>query len=170
MIMDHEICFLNGDLNYRIDHRRDAVIQTITAGDHESLLHHDQLLKEMAQNPGFRLCTFQEAPITFAPTYKYDPLTSNYDSSEKKRIPAWCDRILYNSRDPTRVQSLNYRRYEVNVSDHRPVSAGFRITVKRINHEARKSVKDSVEGEWQIEKHGMLSRSRSWFHELAFLV
>lgn len=161
---------LNGDLNYRIDHRRETVIQTIQSGEFENLLQHDQLLKEIAQNPGFRLCTFQEAPIRFAPTYKYDPFTSNYDSSEKKRIPAWCDRILYKCRDPTRVQSLSYRRYEVNVSDHRPVSAGFRINVKKINHEARTKVKRSVEEEWQLEEHRLLLEARSWFKELGLLV
>ena len=123
----------------------------------------------MATNPGFRLHTFQEAPITFAPTYKYDPFSSIYDSSEKRRIPAWCDRILYKCRDSTRVQSMNYRRYEVNVSDHRPVSAGFRITVKRINHEARKLVKDAVEGEWQLEEHKLLLQTRTWFIEMALL-
>jgi hypothetical protein len=160
---------LNGDLNYRIDYRREAVIQSISNGDHANLLQHDQLLKEIAQNPGFRLCSFHEAPITFAPTYKYDPFTSNYDSSEKKRIPAWCDRILYKCRDPTRVQALNYQRYEVNVSDHRPVSAGFRVTVKRIDHEARNKVKLTMEDEWQLEEHLLLSKSRDWFRELGLL-
>lgn len=146
------------------------MIQSITTGDYESLLQHDQLLKEIAQNPGFRLCTFQEAPITFAPTYKYDPYTSNYDSSEKKRIPAWCDRILYKARDPSRVESLSYRRYEVNVSDHKPVSAGFRINVKKIDHDARKIVKEGISEEWLVEEQRLLLRARDWFREVNILV
>lgn len=32
---------------------------------------------------------YQEASLTFRPTYKYDLGTSNYDTSEKMRIPAW---------------------------------------------------------------------------------
>ena len=33
---------------------------------------------------------WNEAPISFAPTYKYDYGTDIYDSSEKARIPAYC--------------------------------------------------------------------------------
>ncbi|THG99615.1 hypothetical protein EW145_g7230, partial [Phellinidium pouzarii] len=88
MVLDHEIVFLNGDLNYRIDQRRDATVAAIAAGQLEMLLAHDQLLKEMRLNRGFRLRTFIEAPIAFAPTYKYDRRSTQYDSSEKRRAPA----------------------------------------------------------------------------------
>ncbi|OAV93133.1 hypothetical protein PTTG_02032, partial [Puccinia triticina 1-1 BBBD Race 1] len=98
-IADHEICFLQGDLNYRIDADRDTVIRAIAAGHHRQLLAFDQLLLEKSRNPLFRLRAFNEPPIRFHPTYKYDPGTHMYDSSEKARVPAWCDRILY--RTPT---------------------------------------------------------------------
>lgn len=32
---------------------------------------------------------FEEGPILFRPTYRYDVGTDDYDTSEKMRIPAW---------------------------------------------------------------------------------
>ncbi|KAI9747963.1 MAG: hypothetical protein M1815_003720 [Lichina confinis] len=136
MILDHEICILNGDLNYRIDTMgRDTVINAIRANNLAKPLERDQLLLARRRNPGFRLRTFNEAPITFAPTYKYDVGTDTYDTSEKKRAPAWCDRLLYRGFD--RIEQLHYRRHEVRVSDHRPVSGRFRIQVKKISPKQR---------------------------------
>jgi hypothetical protein len=54
------LIFLSGDLNYRIDQRRENVIASIEAGDLEYLLEHDQLRKEMKNNPSFRLRAFKE--------------------------------------------------------------------------------------------------------------
>ncbi|KAJ1328886.1 inositol polyphosphate 5-phosphatase INPP5B/F [Microdochium nivale] len=64
----------------------------------DSLLPHDQLFRTIkdrkALHEGWR-----EGPITFLPTYKYDVgTTGHFDSSEKKRAPSWCDRILYRTR------------------------------------------------------------------------
>jgi len=65
MVLDHDLCFLQGDLNYRIDLRRENVISSLRAGERAYLLEHDQLLKEMRTNSSFRLRTFNEAPIAF---------------------------------------------------------------------------------------------------------
>jgi hypothetical protein len=88
-IGDHETIFLSGDLNYRIDQRRDNVIPRVEAGDFAYLLEFDQLRKEMKNNSMFRLRAFKEAPIHFAPTYKYTPNSKEYDQSQKQRTPAW---------------------------------------------------------------------------------
>src|SRR5579871_6297672 len=67
MILDHEICILSGDLNYRIDTMsRDAVINALKSGKLDRLLERDQLLASKRKRPGFRLRAFHEMPITFA--------------------------------------------------------------------------------------------------------
>ncbi|KKY28402.1 putative inositol polyphosphate [Phaeomoniella chlamydospora] len=140
-ILDHEICVLNGDLNYRIDAMpRNTVIEYIKRNDLGKLLERDQIMVSRRRVSGFRLSPFVEAPITFAPTYKYDVGTDNYDTSEKKRSPAWCDRLLY--RGPGRIKQLEYRRHEVRISDHRPVSGAFRMRVKTIDPRQRSAVLD----------------------------
>ncbi|KAF8994324.1 hypothetical protein BDQ17DRAFT_1099560 [Cyathus striatus] len=88
-----EIVFFHGDMNYRIEARRDAIIAAVRAGDYASLIPHDQLVRELKYNRAFRLRGFSEDPLTFAPTYKYDPRSNEYDTSEKHRSPAWCDRF-----------------------------------------------------------------------------
>lgn len=69
-VFDHELCVLSGDLNYRIDAHRDAVVAAVTGGTYETMLPCDQLNKNLATNQTFRLKSFKEPPITFAPTYK----------------------------------------------------------------------------------------------------
>lgn len=159
MIMDHEVCILNGDLNYRIDAiPRNVIIDAVRQNNLPKLLERDQLLASRRKNPGFRLRSFIEAPITFAPTYKYDVGTDEYDSSEKKRSPAWCDRVLY--RGLGRVKQLEYRRHEVRASDHRPVSATFKVRVKTVLPQERAATWETCQQEFQDEKRRLASEAR----------
>ncbi|KAH7135435.1 Endonuclease/exonuclease/phosphatase [Dendryphion nanum] len=152
MILDHEICILNGDLNYRIDAMpRNTVIDAVKQGNLAKLLDRDQLLLSRKRNPGFRLRAFNEAPINFAPTYKYDVGTDTYDTSDKKRSPAWCDRLLYRGRG--RIKQTEYRRHDgIRVSDHRPVSGKFKIRVKTIVTKKQMLAKDKYEAEFETVK------------------
>ncbi|KAA1477496.1 DNase I-like protein [Dentipellis sp. KUC8613] len=171
MVLDHELVFVNGDMNYRIDQRREAVVAAVKAGDYRSLLGHDQLLKEMKLNRGFRLRAFHEGSLTFAPTYKYDRRTTEYDSSEKRRVPAWCDRVLWRAQDEQRVAQLHYQRYEADVSDHRPISAGFRVTVKSVRHDARAAAKADVERVWVEHQRHLLAVVKEFYvHEQVVVV
>ncbi|KAG9309775.1 hypothetical protein JVU11DRAFT_10149 [Chiua virens] len=163
MVLDHEIVFLNGDMNYRIDQRRDAVVAAIQANDLDALLTHDQLYKEMKHNRAFRLRSFREGPLTFAPTYKYDRNSDVFDTSEKRRVPAWCDRVLWRSREEGRVVLMEYRRWEVNVSDHRPVSAAFRVTVKRVVGEARMRERRALEGWWRGAEKMLIEDAKQFY-------
>ncbi|CAK7216392.1 hypothetical protein SBRCBS47491_002809 [Sporothrix bragantina] len=152
MILDHELCILNGDLNYRIDTMsRDTVVNAVKAGNLGKLLERDQLLVARRRNAGFRLRAFDELPIRFDPTYKYDVGTDNYDTSEKKRSPAWCDRLLYRGGHHNRVFQFDYRRHEVRVSDHRPVTGRFEFTVKQVD--AKRRAVTWMECQQHLEEH-----------------
>ena len=154
---------MNGDMNYRIDQRREAVIASIRAGELPQLVIHDQLRKEMKFNRAFRLREFCEGALDFAPTYKYDRCSDEFDTSEKARVPAWCDRVLWRSQVPARVEQLHYRRWEANVSDHRPISAGFRMSVKSVRRDARERVKLEVVARWKGVERGLLSAARQYY-------
>ncbi|KAJ3480254.1 hypothetical protein NLG97_g8114 [Lecanicillium saksenae] len=139
MIVDHEICVINGDLNYRIDTMsRDTVVKAVQQGNLGKLRDRDQLLVSRRKNPAFRLRAFEELPLSFAPTYKYDVGTDRYDTSEKRRSPAWCDRLLYRANG--KIEQLDYGRHEIKVSDHRPVSGSFKLRVKAVDDRKRAQV------------------------------
>ena len=120
-----------GDLNYRIPVAPDMTVEMIKAMadsyQTQQLLRTDQLRQQ--QHEGAVLTQFSEFKIQFKPTYKYDPSTNSWDTSEKNRAPAWCDRILYHCEDDT----LHCQRYdshpEMIISDHKPVSALFNLKV-----------------------------------------
>ncbi|KAK4053795.1 hypothetical protein OIV83_001451 [Microbotryomycetes sp. JL201] len=164
-VFDHELCILSGDLNYRIDARRDNVVAAVENGTFTDLLPLDQLNKGLATNPTFRLKSFKEPAITFAPTYKYDRGTDQYDSSAKKRIPAWCDRILHRADRADKILPVKgqYRRWEVNVSDHRPVSSAFDLQVKSIIPSRRETVWQEVEASWIGVEAGLLHDAREYY-------
>ncbi|KAF3023158.1 hypothetical protein E8E14_014043 [Neopestalotiopsis sp. 37M] len=64
----------------------------------DSLLPHDQLAQTIKKQKAFHE-GWSEGPITFLPSYKYDIGTVGlFDSSEKRRAPSWCDRILYRTK------------------------------------------------------------------------
>ncbi|KAI9357293.1 Endonuclease/exonuclease/phosphatase [Zopfochytrium polystomum] len=140
-VLDYENVVMSGDLNYRIDLPRDKVLDAIDKQNWKLLLDNDQLGKQRQSNTYFGFRGYSEGPINFAPTFKYDILSKSYDSSEKKRVPAYCDRILWRGKW---VQK-SYRRSECTVSDHRPVSATFDIPVKRVIPDLRERCRKSAE-------------------------
>lgn len=78
----------------------------------DSLLPHDQLGQVIKQRKAFH-DGWREGPITFLPSYKYDVGTvSLFDSSEKKRSPSWCDRILYRTRKDREAYEEKLREEE----------------------------------------------------------
>lgn len=71
----------------------EVVRQEIRKGNLKVLQARDQLLNSMSSSA--ILSKFGEGKLDFHPTYKYDDRSDYYDTSPKKRIPAWCDRILF---------------------------------------------------------------------------
>ncbi|XP_019885283.1 inositol polyphosphate 5-phosphatase E isoform X3 [Camponotus floridanus] len=143
--------FWCGDLNFRLAQSREEVIQWITntcfPQESPINLRKDQL--KIILNEGAVLRGFEEAPITFPPTYKYDPGTQNFDSSSKQRTPAYTDRILFKGKGHTRgyirrvshesassykdgaIECLVYDSVpSICTSDHKPVWGVFKTTLR----------------------------------------
>ena len=102
LIFDHDYIFWLGDLNYRLNAGDIEVKAMVANKDTEGLLQFDQLKQQ--QRIGAAFDNFHEPTITFLPTYKYDIGTDNFDTSEKMRCPAYCDRILFYQDEESSMQ------------------------------------------------------------------
>ncbi|MCO5564679.1 hypothetical protein L7F22_018346 [Adiantum nelumboides] len=142
-----------GDLNYRLsDVSYTEAVSLARDSNWEELIKKDQLRLEMKAGRVFQ--GMREAYIKFQPTYKFDKGSTDldYDSSDRRRVPAWCDRVLYcDSFDSNEtVQKLGCSRpiaasassYEACMeaieSDHKPVSCLLDVQVAVINEAARR--------------------------------
>ena len=163
-IDNHDVVLWLGDLNYRLQegtHDLETVKHMIGQRQFEPLLQLDQLRLSRVAKKSFQ--GYKEATIQFPPTYKYDPGTDEFDSSEKARIPAWCDRILWKSHgissrrtsqsgssnqpgiDEGLVRQLSYRSHpKLKLSDHKPVSALFDAKVKVVDQKKQKKVYEEI--------------------------
>lgn len=131
-IGDHDNIIWFGDLNYRVELPNDRCRYLIESGAFDELNDADQLRAEMEKGGAFS--ELQESPLLFYPTYKYDKGTSNYDTSEKQRVPSWTDRILYRSVNKDGLKALNYGSVmDIFVSDHKPVFSTFKVNIKVVN-------------------------------------
>ena len=57
-------------------------------------------------------------------------------SVEKRRRPAWCDRILWRSGAPEAARLLTYASAQLTVSDHMPVTATFALQAREYDRRA----------------------------------
>ncbi|XP_013412446.1 72 kDa inositol polyphosphate 5-phosphatase isoform X1 [Lingula anatina] len=127
--------FWCGDLNFRIDHPRENVVNLINTSaedehpNYEVLLSKDQLKR--LQNEGLIFDHFQEGRICFPPTYKFDIGTDDYDTSPKQRIPSYTDRILFRSKKKNAISCLVYDSVQsFTFSDHKPVYGLYEVTIR----------------------------------------
>ncbi|XP_019449347.1 PREDICTED: type I inositol polyphosphate 5-phosphatase 10 isoform X3 [Lupinus angustifolius] len=130
-ILDHDQIIWFGDLNYRISLSYDDAKRLVEKENWPALFAKDQLKMEREAGRVFK--GWKEGKIYFAPTYKYPLNSDTYYlegvkvSKNKRRTPAWCDRILWHGRG---IQQLSYIRKELKFSDHRPVCANFLVQVE----------------------------------------
>jgi len=99
----------------------------------------DQLTTERKSGRAFYGYS-EGTPWRFRPTFKVErgQVVPVYD---KKRSPAWCDRVLWNSMEGYEVKQLAYNSAEsITTSDHKPVYAMFEM----ITHTLATAVDDSV--------------------------
>ncbi|OQS05047.1 inositol polyphosphate 5-phosphatase [Thraustotheca clavata] len=147
-IANHDFIFWLGDLNYRLNEDNGLTVEDcfmhVEKRNLEFLLSHEQLLLEKDKGNVFQ--GFVEGPIKFPPTYKFQAGTSFYDRrpDKKVRAPAWCDRILWKAKDIKAVKQLSYNTVmDIDISDHKPVSASFEV---KVQHEVE-SKKEIVQRE-----------------------
>ncbi|KAJ8506604.1 hypothetical protein OPV22_007490 [Ensete ventricosum] len=132
-ILDHDRIIWLGDLNYRIALSYQSAKALVEMHNWRALLEKDQLRIE--QRCGRVFEGWKEGRIFFPPTYKYSNNSDRYAGDdihrkEKRRTPAWCDRILWYGRGLTQ---LTYLHGESRFSDHRPVYSIFNAEVEIIN-------------------------------------
>uniref|UniRef100_A0A671Y2F5 Phosphatidylinositol polyphosphate 5-phosphatase type IV n=1 Tax=Sparus aurata TaxID=8175 RepID=A0A671Y2F5_SPAAU len=124
--------FWFGDFNFRLSKDRidvETIMNRTANGDMGPLLEHDQLCKEM--NDGSIFKGFQEAPIHFLPTYKFDIGCDIYDTTSKQRTPSYTDRILFRSRQADDIKVVKYTSCSsIKTSDHRPVIGAFQVKLR----------------------------------------
>ncbi|KAI3893825.1 hypothetical protein MKW92_023869 [Papaver armeniacum] len=128
-ILEHDHTIWLGDLNYRLAFPGGDTDELLKNKDWETLLKKDQLMLEQRAGRVFK--GWEEGNISFAPTYKYLDNSDQYvaqnqtsKSKEKRRTPAWCDRILWKGKG---MKQMWYVRGENKFSDHRPVYSLFSI-------------------------------------------
>ncbi|XP_068426486.1 type II inositol 1,4,5-trisphosphate 5-phosphatase isoform X3 [Clinocottus analis] len=140
-IMKHDVIFWIGDLNYRISELDVSnVKELISKKDFETLHSYDQLKRQIDEEAVF--VGFVEGGIDFQPTYKYDTGSDKWDTSEKCRVPAWCDRILWRGKN---IMQQHYQSHmTIKTSDHKPVSSLLVVGIKKVNAEAYKKTFEEI--------------------------
>ncbi|KAL3648818.1 hypothetical protein CASFOL_005221 [Castilleja foliolosa] len=132
-ILEHDRIIWLGDLNYRIALSYRCAKALVEMRNWRALLENDQLRIEQIHGRVF--AGWSEGRIFFPPTYKYSNNSDRYSGEnmlpkEKRRTPAWCDRILWHGHG---LRQVSYVRGESRFSDHRPVYGLFLAEVESID-------------------------------------
>ncbi|XP_071994241.1 inositol polyphosphate 5-phosphatase K isoform X1 [Engystomops pustulosus] len=179
-ILDHDVVFWFGDLNFRIaDFGIHFIREVVNSNRYNLLWEKDQL--NIAKKKERFLQGFLEGPLKFKPTYKFDLNSDVYDTrwkksllgfNGKKRKPAWTDRILWRLKEDSeneldeaaasdfeQILKINLEKYtshmSFGISDHKPVTGTFTLQMKPLILEP--SVTLRAEGEWNADHDSLIS-------------
>lgn len=142
------VVFAFGDFNFRLEPMEadgvtakpkpedyQEVLDDVDMRQWDSMATYDQLLREKAKGRVFHGFV-EKAPghPQFLPTFKLNKKTGA-GPWNPKRVPSWCDRVLWRSIGP-KVECHKYvshpePQYAPNTSDHTPVSAWFSVEVRK---------------------------------------
>ncbi|KAM0040581.1 putative inositol-polyphosphate 5-phosphatase [Helianthus debilis subsp. tardiflorus] len=144
-ILAHDRVIWLGDLNYRIALSYRSAKALVEMQNWRALLEKDQLRIEQRRGRVFQ--GWNEGKIYFPPTYKYLTNSDRYTGDslhhkEKRRTPAWCDRILWHGQG---LHQLSYVRGESRFSDHRPVYSIFWAEVQSVQSRFRRSMSSRLD-------------------------
>ncbi|KAK4357405.1 hypothetical protein RND71_023015 [Anisodus tanguticus] len=153
-ILEHDRIIWLGDLNYRIALSYRTAKALVEMRNWRVLLENDQLRIE--QRFGRVFNGWSEGRIYFPPTYKYSSNSDRYAGEdthpkEKRRTPAWCDRILWYGQG---LYQISYVRGESRFSDHRPVYSIFLAEVESINRHRIKKTLSCTSSRVEVEESG----------------
>ncbi|XP_059660472.1 type I inositol polyphosphate 5-phosphatase 4-like [Cornus florida] len=159
-ILEHDRIIWLGDLNYRIALSYRSAKALVEMRNWRALLENDQLQIERRGGRVFE--GWNEGKIYFPPTYKYSNNSDRYTGDDmlpkqKRRTPAWCDRILWYGRG---LHQISYVRGESRFSDHRPVYSIFVAEVESINRNRIK--KNTSCSSSRVEVEELLPHSRRY--------
>lgn len=151
-LRDQDIVVVAGDLNYRVNLPYDTSHMLSLRKQYQALLVHDQLEAELkhTHTPWYGFTVV--GPIAHPPTYRFDVGTNTYDTSEKRRIPGYTDRILIYVKDSSLAPLVKMDSLEaimdVLLSDHKPVVSSLRIPVRFEEAFTRKGIEKELKHHW----------------------
>jgi len=115
-------------MNFRLNMNYEEAVELSTnswcSQSLDNMLKFDQL--SIARKKVEFCKKYNEMPIEFKPTFKFDKRSDNYDTSKKMRVPSWTDRILWYHKEKY-IVPISYESKDNRFSDHRPVLGIFKI-------------------------------------------
>ncbi|EFO92232.1 hypothetical protein CRE_10861 [Caenorhabditis remanei] len=127
-IFASDVVIWTGDLNFRVTAENSVNwndVEKLREKDYDDVLETEELANHKSKEAAFS--KFNEPPLRFPPTHKYEPDTDIY---VPKRIPSFTDRVLYWMKNSEWLQPIKYDCMRgASPSDHKAVFATFWLTV-----------------------------------------